>query len=250
MFSRLAKWSDSHEITRRGRRWIAQAPGVEQAVSALDSRRRRRLESDGRAVERSKERWRYAPPELGLTWGESVSGQPAVEAAERHGIFGPDRVVVEIGPGYGRILGAALDRGVALRRYIGVDLSEENVRHLQETFQDPRVEIVHGDAESVRFDEPIDSVYSFLTFKHIYPSFAAALENLGSQLRPGGRIAFDLIEGHREYFHRDERTFMREYTRDEAAEIVGQAGLDLVTFDHVDHAPGRRRLLVIAAKPT
>jgi SAM-dependent methyltransferase len=249
MLSRLAKWSDSHAITRRGRRWIAEAPGVAQAVSALDSRRKRRLESDGQAVERSKERWRHAPPELGLTWGERVAGEPAVEAAERHGIFGPDKAVVEIGPGYGRILSAALARGVPFRRYIGVDLSEENVRHLRAGFEDPRVQILHGDAESVTFDEAIDSMYSFLTFKHIYPSFATALANLGAQLRPCGRIAFDLIEGGREYFHRDERTFMREYTREEAAKIVSEAGLELVTFDHVDHAPGRRRLLVVAARP-
>jgi SAM-dependent methyltransferase len=248
MFSRLAKWSDSHELTRRGRRWIARAPGVAQVVSTFDDRRLRRLESGGQAVERSKARWREAPPELGLTWGERVSGEPAVDAAERHGVFGPDNVVVEIGPGYGRILGAALERGVDFRRYIGVDLSEDNVRHLRTSFADPRVEIVHGDAESVSFDEPIDSVYSFLTFKHIYPSFATALANLGRQLAPGGRIVFDLIEGDREYFHRDERTFMREYTRDEVAEIVRGAELDLVSFDRVDHAPGRTRLLVIAQR--
>ncbi len=248
MFSRLAKWSDSHDVTRRGRRWIAQAPGVSQVLSAFDDRRLRRLESGGEAAERSKERWREAPPELGLTWGERVSGEPAVDAAERHGVFGPDKVVVEIGPGYGRILGAAVQRGVAFRRYIGVDLSAENVSHLRAEYDDPRIELVHGDAETVRFSEPIDSAYSFLTFKHIYPSFAKALENLGAQLRPGGRIVFDLIEGHREYFHRDERTFMREYTRDEVTEIVGGAGLDLVAFDTVDHAPGRTRLLVVVTR--
>jgi SAM-dependent methyltransferase len=219
-------------------------------VSALDRRRLRRLESAGGAVELSKARWREAPPEVGLTWGERVAGDPAVDAAERHGVFGPDRLVVEIGPGYGRILGAALERGAEFRRYIGVDLSEENVSHLRATFDDPRIELVHGDAETVRFDEPIDSVYSFLTFKHIYPSFANALGNLAGQLRPSGRVVFDLIEGNRQYFHRDERTFMREYTRDEAAGIVSGAGLELIEFDHVEHAPGRTRLLVVATRPT
>jgi SAM-dependent methyltransferase len=138
---------------------------------------------------------------------------------------------------------------VEFRRYVGVDLSEDNVEHLRSNFDDPRLEIVLGDAESVRLDEPIDSVVSFLTFKHIYPSFQAALTNLGSQLRPGGRIVFDLIEGSREYFHRDDRTFMREYTRDEVAAIVSAASLELVTFDEVVHAPGRTRLLVVVTKP-
>ena len=93
------------------------------------------------------------------------------------------------------------------------------------TFDDPRLEIVCGDVESAEFGEPLDAAYSFLTFKHIYPSFAAALANIGRQLRPGGRVVFDLIEGSREYFHRDQVTFMREYTRPEAAGIVARAGL-------------------------
>ena len=248
MLARLARWSDSHGFTRRGRRWLLNAPGVSSAVSALDRRRLRRLEEEGRASERSKRRWREARPEPGLTWGDEVSGEPAVEAAERYGVFGPELTVVEIGPGYGRILGAALGRGVEFRRYIGVDLSEENVRHLRSAFEDPRIEILHGDAESVEFDAPVDSVYSFLTFKHIYPSFEGALANLGRQLRPGGTIVFDLIEGPRRYFHRDEHTFMREYTRAEAAELVARAGLELATVDRVEHAPGRSRMLVVARR--
>ena len=51
-------------------------------------------------------------------------------------------------------------------------------------------------------------------------------------------MVFDLIEGSREYFHRDQVTFMREYTREQAAELVAAAGLGLVAFDRVDHAPG------------
>lgn len=249
MLERLAKWSDSHELTRRGRRRLLDAPVVSQAVSAFDRRRLRRIEREGAADERSKERWREASPGLGLTWGEQVSGEPAVEAAARHGVFGPERTVLEVGPGYGRILDAALRRKVDFRRYLGLDLSAANVAHLRERFDDPRVEIIQGDAESTALGEEIDSVLSFLTFKHFYPSFAAALGNLGGQLRPGGRIVFDLIEGPREYFHRDQVTFMREYTREQAVEIVRGAGLQLVAIDRVDHAPGRSRMLVVAAKP-
>ena len=185
----------------------------------------------------------------GLTWGDEVSGEPAVEIAERYGVFGSDHAVLEVGPGYGRILGAALARGVEFRRYIGLDLSQENVDHLRRTYDDPRLELVCGDVESADFDEPLDAAYSFLTFKHIYPSFAAALANIGRQLRPGGRVVFDLIEGSREYFHRDQVTFMREYTRPEAAGIVARAGLRLVAVDEVVHAPGRARMLIVAERP-
>lgn len=249
MLTRLAKWSDSHELTRRMRRRLLEAPVVAQTVSALDRRRLRRVEEAGRPGERAKIRWRATAPDPGLTWGDEVSGDPAVEVAERYEVFGPDRTVLEIGPGYGRVLGAALRRGVGFRRYIGLDLSEENVRHLREAFDDPRIEIVHGDVEFASLDEPIDAVLSFLTFKHIYPSFAAALVNLERQLRPGGRVVFDLIEGSREYFHRDQLTFMRQYTRAEVAEIVRGASLELVAVDQVEHAPGRGRMLVVADKP-
>jgi SAM-dependent methyltransferase len=250
MLTRLAKWSDSHPLTRRMRRRLLEAPGVSGAVAALDRRRLRRVESAGATAERSKRRWREAPPDRGLTWGDEVSGAPAVEVAERYGVFGPDRTVLEIGPGYGRIMGAALARGVEFRRYLGLDLSEENVAHLRRSFDDPRIEILCGDVESAVFEEPIDAAISFLTFKHIYPSFAAALENLAGQLRPGGRVVFDLIEGSREYFHRDQVTFMREYTKGEVAEIVTGAGLVLVAVDRVDHAPGRSRMLIVAEKPS
>jgi SAM-dependent methyltransferase len=249
MLSRLAKWSDSHRLTRRMRRRVLDAPLVSQTVSALDRRRLRRVERAGEVGERSKARWRKARPDPGLTWGEDVSGEPAVEAAERHGVFGAEKTVLEVGPGYGRVLGAALRRRVEFRRYIGLDLSDENVRHLRRTFDDPRVEIIHGDAESIALEQPIDSVLSFLTFKHIYPSFSAALANLGRQLRPGGRIVFDLVEGSREYFHRDQVTFMREYTGAEVTEIVGGVSLELVAIDRVEHAPGRSRMLVVVAKP-
>jgi SAM-dependent methyltransferase len=228
---------------------VVEAPVVSNTVSALDRRRLRRLEAAGAAGERSKSRWREAPPDPGLTWGVQVSGEPAVEAAERFGVFGPGRAVLEIGPGYGRILDAALRREVEFRRYVGLDLSEDNVSHLRARFGDPRVEFVHGDVESFSLDEPIDAAISFLTFKHIYPTFQAALENLRRQLRPGGQVVFDLIEGSREYFHRDQVTFMREYTRAQAEQIVRAASLELVAIDQVEHAPGRTRMLVVARLP-
>lgn len=249
MLTRLARWSDSHELTRRLRRRLLEAPVVSHVVSALDRPRLRRLERAGAAEERSKARWREAPPGPGLTWGVQVSGDPAAEAAQRHGVFGSGRTVLEVGPGYGRVLEAALARGVEFGRYIGLDLSEENVRHLRERFADPRIEIVHGDVESFALGEPIDAALSFLTFKHLYPSCQVAVENLGRQLRPGGLVVFDLIEGSREYFHRDRATFMREYTRAEAEQIVRAAALELVAIDRIEHAPARVRMLVVARRP-
>jgi hypothetical protein len=93
---------------------------------------------------------------------------------------------------------------------------------------------------------PVDAVISFLTFKHIYPSFEGALANLRPQLRDGAVVIFDLIEGSRTYFQRDQTTYVREYTRAEAESIVAASGLRPEAFDSVEHAPGRTRMVVVA----
>jgi SAM-dependent methyltransferase len=157
--------------------------------------------------------------------------------------------VLEVGPGYGRVLESCLGRGLEFERYIGLDLSARNVEHLRREVDDPRVEILHGDAETVSLDHEVDTVLSFLTFKHLYPSFEPALANLARHLRPGGQVIFDLIEGGRSYFHRDQVTFIREYSRSEVTEILGRLSLEPVAFDRVEHAPGRERLLIVARAP-
>ena len=245
----LAGWSDRSKVGRRMRQALLATPITARPIAILDRRRLRRLERDGDPRQRSKQRWRKAPPNAGLTWGDEVSGDAAVEMAQRYGVFGPGRTVVEIGPGYGRILRSSLARGVEFERYVGLDLSERNVRYLGEAFDDSRVEIRCGDAETASLGEPVDAVISFLTFKHLYPSFAAALANIEPQLRDDGLVMFDLLEGSRTYFHRDQTTFMRYYTRGEVDEILSGAGLELVAFDRVEHAPGRSRMLVVARKP-
>lgn len=246
MLRSLVRWSDSRPGLRRARRALSRAPLVSHAIGALDERRAQRLEHDGDPRERSKQRWSEVAPGPGLTWGEELSGEAAVDVCERHGAFGEGRTILEIGPGYGRIMRAVLDRGAAFERYLGLELSEQNASHLRQEFADPRIEIVRGDAESTQLDEKVDTVFSFLTFKHLYPSFEGALTNLRPQLRDGGVVIFDLIEGSRSYFQRDEQTFVHEYTRAEAEGIVGRSGLTLKAFDRVEHAPERARLVVVA----
>ena len=246
MLRSLVRWSDSRPGLRRARRALSRAPLVSHAIEALDERRARRLEEDGDPRGRSKQRWSEVGPGPGLTWGVELSGESAVDVSERHGAFGDGRTILEIGPGYGRIMGAVLGRRLAFERYLALELSDQNVSHLREEFTDPRVEIVPGDAEATQLDEEVDSAFSFLTFKHLYPSFESALTNLRPQLRDGGVVIFDLIEGSRSYFQRDEQTFVHEYTRAEAEELVERSGLMLETFDTVDHAPGRTRMVVVA----
>jgi SAM-dependent methyltransferase len=132
---------------------------------------------------------------------------------------------------------------------VGLDLSEQNVKYLRETFVDPRISFIHGDAESAVPDGEFDLAISSLVFKHIFPSFERALANIASRLNAGGLACFDLIEGDARYFEQwDEVTYIRHYSRPEISAILERCGLTLVAFDEVAHDAEHRRLLVVARK--
>jgi hypothetical protein len=73
------------------------------------------------------------------------------------------------------------------------------------------------DIETVNLGDPVDTVISSLTFKHLFPSFEYALRNIAEQLCPEGLVVFDLIEGHRRYFEDDGVTYICWYSRDEVS---------------------------------
>jgi SAM-dependent methyltransferase len=204
------------------------------------------LEPDG--WDRSRERWRAAQPDTGLTWGRQLSGDAFVEQVSRLGGFKPEARILEIGPGYGRLLRACLDRRAPFAAYLGVDISETNVEHLSRRFSDPRVSFVVGDAESVVLDEQYDLLISSLVLKHLYPTFERALRNCASQLAPGALVCFDLIEGSGSFFEQDQVTYIRWYTRPEVQEILDRCDLELVEFGVVRHDATHERLLTVARK--
>lgn len=207
-----------------------------------------RQRAGARPGERAKIRWRERAPHKALTWGIELSGDAFIAKAEPHGVFGPDKAVLEIGPGYGRLLSACLDRGLAFRRYVAVDISASNVRHLSERFDRDDVDFVHADIETASLDERFDAVLSSLTLKHLYPSFEAALRNVERRLNPGAKLIFDLIEGEPRRTAPDV-DYVRVYSRGEVEEILSAVRLESVEFDQVEHAPGWERLLVVARKP-
>jgi len=240
----------------RARRRVQQMVGIadlQARVAGLEDECRRLEtqlhESREESWERSRERWRAARPDADLTWGVELKGDEFIERAAAHGAFGAGRSVLEIGPGYGRLLRSALDGGRQFSSWLGLDLSETNVAHLSGAFEDERVEFRTGDAESAELDEGIDTVLSSLTFKHMFPSFEGLLTNVAPRLSSGGLVVFDLIEGDRHYFEADGVTYIRHYPRAEIEQILQRSGLDLVAFDQVRHHPDMARLLVVARRP-
>jgi CBS domain-containing protein len=200
--------------------------------------------------ERSRAVWRGARPRKGLTWGKELSGEAFIDKAEAHGAFAADKAVLEIGPGYGRLLHECLRRGVPFRSYMGVDISPANAAHLTKEFDRPDFDVIVGDVETAELQGPFDVVLSSLTLKHLYPSFEAALRNVERHLNPGATVIFDLIESEpRQFFPADGPVYVRWYSRAEVEEILSRVGLELVTFDDVEHDPEYVRLLVVARKP-
>lgn len=221
---------------------------IHQLENRIQSLETQLHESREEAWERSRTRWRAAQPNAHLTWDVELTGDAFIDRAEHHGAFGEGRHVVEVGPGYGRLVGTVLARNLPFGSYTGVDLSAENVAHLTEKFPDARVAFVHGDVEEVRFEAPVDAVMSSLTFKHLFPSFEKAVANLASQMAPGALLLFDLIEGSRRFFEEDGVTYIRAYERPEVEAMLVGCGVDLVAFEEVRHHPSLARLLVVGRK--
>jgi SAM-dependent methyltransferase len=231
---------------------IKRVPMVRDVQRRLDARTVRAQRSSGDPGARATARWRSSRPDQRLTWDKPVSGTAFVRAAARYGAFGPDRALLEIGPGYGRLAQAALEEGLEFRRWLGVDLSEESVSQFNARFSEHPVSAIVADASTLDLDERFGAMLSSLTFKHLFPTFERALRAIADHLEPGSVAVFDLMEGDRRFFERhDQMTYIRQYTRAEASDLVQKAGLGLVTLDTVDHDgdPRHRRLLVVARKP-
>jgi SAM-dependent methyltransferase len=195
--------------------------------------------------DRSRERWRTAPPEWDhLTWGYILSGDAFVATVAEHVRFTGEERVLEVGPGYGRLLQSFLDQGVPFAHYCGLDLSEGNCSYLRERFPRPDVSFVAGDVETASFDMTFDVVVSSLTFKHLYPTCEAALRNVSRHLAPGARVCIDFVEGQAQHF--DGVTFNRWYSREELVDIAARVGLEDCNFDYVEHDPEHVRLLMLA----
>jgi SAM-dependent methyltransferase len=239
-------------LTEQIKQTLKRVPMVRDVQRRLDARTITAQPSGDDPGARATARWRASRPDQRLTWDKPVSGTAFVRAAARYGAFGPDRAVLEIGPGYGRLVEAALEEGLEFRRWLGVDLSDETVSRFNARFAQHHASAVVADASTLALGERFDAMLSSLTFKHLFPTFERALRAIAEHLDPGGVAVFDLMEGDRRFFERhDQMTYIRQYTRAEASDLVRKAGLGLVTLDTVDHDgdPRHRRLLVVARKP-
>jgi SAM-dependent methyltransferase len=193
--------------------------------------------------EQSRDAWRKADPGPGLTWGMELTGDAFITKAVGYGLRG---TVLEVGPGYGRLLESAIRLNAPFDKWIGLDLSPQNVEHLSARWPEQR--FILGDAELVDPGEPVDAIVSSLTLKHVFPSFEALLANLVASLTDDGLVVIDLIEGrHLRHFEAAQGNFIRSYSQSQVRDLFGRCGLT-ASFDTVTHAPGWERMLAVGRR--
>jgi len=200
--------------------------------------------------ELSRSRWKNSDPNFNLTWGIDLDGDDFVSKMNQHALLSKNTKLLEIGPGYGRLLMSILKYSFPFEKYLGIDISKNSLDYLKQRFKNDRINYVLGDCETIKLNEEFNLLFSSATIHHFYPDFENALKNLSYYLQKGGFLVFDLHEGSRaSYFENDGITFIGIYTRKKIIEILTKIKLEIVSFEKVIHDEKHQRLLVIARKP-
>ncbi len=198
--------------------------------------------------ELSKQAWVNARPTPGLTWNVKMTGDEFIGHARRE--VGEDfGRLLEIGPGYGRLLTTILDDSVKFSEYLGVDISAENVKYLTGRFGNDRVRFRHADFFEYEPPDRFDCIICSAVFMHFYPSVEPALRRCRALLRDGGRLCFDVPRGTSGVRFLDvaSRLYVRNYAAKELAELAKDAGFSRWTVVEEDgFAPGQRGWFVCA----
>lgn len=143
--------------------------------------------------DRAKVRWRGDEMDEGLTWGTIWDGSAFVEAIRKRLSFTSLTSILEIGPGYGRLLDQILREGLPFQSYLGLDLSAARIHRLTDKYQsDNRVKFLLGDVETFHLDQHFDLCISSATLAHLYPDCGRALRNIEGHLNSGGYLMIDV----------------------------------------------------------
>ncbi|HMH50503.1 MAG TPA: class I SAM-dependent methyltransferase [Candidatus Acidoferrum sp.] len=196
---------------------------------------------------RSKERWQGAESEASLTWGSVMTGDTFIGALGAHVDLGTLRQgrILEVGPGYGRLLASLRAAGHTYRSYTGLDLSGDRVQKLSERFGDEHTRFVRGDAMTDQVEAECDLFVCSATFEHLYPSFVRTLQNVQRQLALGAWACVDFVQLDPEmlvseaWFEAKDRggAFVRVYARAELERLFTACGFEVAGVASV--SPGR-----------
>jgi len=210
-------------------------------------------------------RWKKSEPNSFLTWGEMLTGDAFIDLAKKYDLFSSEKSILELGPGYGRILSSIISKNIPFKSYTGLDLSENNIKLLQKKFEKNNINFVQGDFTKVSLDSKYDIVLSSLTLKHQYPTFSKAIKNISKFLNMGGILFFDVLEnklfktqkvnlidlekfGSAMSTVEDDGVFVAHYNTSEVSAILESLSYKIINFDHVTHSQKKGDRLVVIAK--
>ncbi len=225
------------ELVRRGQELDRHERDLAHALESL--REERDKNSPARLLEVSQTRWRDDEPDAGLTWGVPMTGAEFVRFMLSHVSLDGNSTVVEVGPGYGRILDALLASDAGFARYIGLEISAARTARLRERFTDPRIEFRQVDVlRPVALGRMADVTFSSAVFEHLYPDFEAALTTIAACTRPGGAVVLDFVradealEEAASWFEK-ETTYIRLYSGDELRRLFARAGFSIDAIEKI-----------------
>lgn len=222
----------------------------------------------GITSEKALERWESGidGPEKGLTWGRYLTGDKFVELATKYEIFSKDKSILELGPGYGRILSSIISHKIPFKSYIGIDISKQNIQFLRKKLENEKIKFKQGDFAKVELDETYDVVISSAVLKHQYPTFAPSLKNIQKFVNNNGIFFIDLRENidnnssqksiekllkfgpHKSNWDMSTNTFVGFYTKGEVNMVLNELSQKLIVFDHVTHDENMGARLVVISK--
>ncbi len=212
---------------------------------------------------RAQHRWRAAEPDTSLTWGILLTGDSFIEVVQRFHKFRAGTRIVELGPGYGRLLRSIQHFSLPFEHYLALDVSDLRTRKLRRNFEQKtrRLQFETGNCATYEFQQTFDIAISAILFERLFPSMRETLLNLARCLNPGGMAFIDFIAVEpemltsRAYFEDDiYRAYLRIYSRQEIHRFFQEAGFRIVELIY-PVSPGfdpqgqtLKRSLVVAEK--
>ena len=176
----------------------------------------------------SQDRWKGDQSDSGLTWGREMDGASLWDIYSAARRFSVTDHILEIGPGYGRLLKTAIERKVNFASFTGLELSEARVSRLNSQFGSGKIKFITGDVNNWSGERLFDVIICSSTFEHLYPDCSNALNNLASQLAPNGTVFIDFMLANRSTtVFEASGTFVRSYGEEELRALLEEANLSV-----------------------
>ncbi len=208
-------------------------------------------------------RWENCHPGPLLTGHWILNGNEYINTIKKYITFSFETTILELGPGYGRLLKSFLRKQFSFKKYIGIDISKKNIDFLKNNFKQENIEFIHSSFVNLNIDSDVDIIFSSLVLKHQYPTFFESLKHIIKFMKKEGILFFDLplpprfpLESDVNYhtlitkgpvdhvWYQSTQTYEGRYSLGEIQILCKELGLTC-DFDFVVHQQLGTRLLII-----